>query len=234
MKKWVGKIVVIGIFAVFLLCYLLIPSVKSGLNEIVAMFASGDFEVVGDFVKSYGVYAAAVSFLLMLFQSVAAPLPAFLITFANANLFGWWQGAILSWTSAMAGAALCFYIARVLGRDVVVKLTSKAGLESIDKFFDKHGRQSILIARLLPFMSFDIVSYAAGLTSMSFGSFFIATGIGQLPATIVYSYVGGMLTGGARLLVTGLLILFALSVLVVLLRQIYLERQKKKLGDVNQ
>ena len=43
---------------------------------------------------------------------------------------------------------------------------------------------------------------------MSFSSFFIATGIGQLPATIVYSYVGGMLTGGAKLFVTGLLINF--------------------------
>ena len=77
-------------------------------------------------------------------------------------------------------------------------------------------------------MSFDIVSYAAGLTSMSFGSFFVATGIGQLPATIVYSYVGGMLTGGAKLFVTALLILFALSALIVLLRQVYVERQKKK------
>jgi uncharacterized membrane protein YdjX (TVP38/TMEM64 family) len=48
-------------------------------------------------------------------------------------------------------------------------------------------------------------------------------GVGQLPATIVYSYVGGMLTGGARLLVTGLLALFALSVLVVLARQVYAE-----------
>ena len=41
---------------------------------------------------------------------------------------------------------------------------------------------------------------------MSFMSFFIATGIGQLPATIVYSYVGGMLTGGAKLFVTALMI----------------------------
>lgn len=49
---------------------------------------------------------------------------------------------------------------------------------------------------------------------MSFISFFVATGVGQLPATIVYSYVGGMLTGGAKLLVTGLLILFALSALI--------------------
>ena len=128
----------------------------------------------------------------------------------------------------MAGAAICFYIARILGRDVVEKLTSKAGLKQIDDFFEKHGRLSILIARLLPFISFDIVSYAAGLTSMSFGSFFIATGIGQLPATIIYSYVGSMLTGGAKMFVTGLLLLFAISALIVLLKQLYNEKQKKK------
>ena len=63
---------------------------------------------------------------------------------------------------------------------------------------------------------------------MSFWSFFIATGIGQLPATLVYSCVGGMLTGGARLFVTGLMILFALSALIVMLRRIYMEKQRKK------
>ena len=61
---------------------------------------------------------------------------------------------------------------------------------------------------------------------MKFWPFFIATGLGQLPATVIYSYVGGMLTGGAKLLMTGLLILFALSALVVLLRKIYMERKK--------
>ena len=48
------------------------------------------------------------------------------------------------------------------------------------------------------------------------------------PATIVYSYVGGMLTGGAQLLVNGLLILFALFGIVIILRQVYAEAQKKK------
>ena len=229
-KNWLGKGIVIACIAAAVFSYLFIPSVKALCGQIAAMFATGDFTVVREFVASYGSYAAAVSFALMIFQSVAAPLPAFLITFANANLFGWWQGAILSWTSAMAGAAVCFFIARVLGRDAAEKLTSKAGLEQIDGFFDKYGRNTILICRLLPFVSFDIVSYAAGLTSMSFWSFFVATGIGQLPATIVYSYVGGMLTGGAKLFVTGLMILFALSALIVMLRKIYMERQggKKK------
>lgn len=227
-QKWLGKAAVLLCLLAAGAAYLFVPSVREGFSRIAVMFASGDFTVVRKFVASYGRYAAAVSFGLMILQSVAAPLPAFLLTFANANLFGWWQGAILSWTSAMAGAAVCFYIARILGRDAAEKLTSKAGLEQIDGFFEKYGKNTILICRLLPFVSFDLVSYAAGLTSMSFWSFFIATGIGQLPATLVYSYVGGMLTGGARLFVTGLMILFALSALIVMLRRIYMEKQRKK------
>lgn len=228
LSKHKAKVILIGIILFSFLLYFFNPSVNSTVKTIVAMFSTGDFEVVGEFIDQYGTYAMLVSAALMVFQSVAAPLPAFLITFANANLFGWWQGAILSWSSAMLGAVVCFYLARVLGRDVVVKLTSKVGLESVDLFFEKYGKHSILIARLLPFMSFDIVSYAAGLTSMDFLGFFVATGIGQLPATIVYSYVGGMLTGGAQKLVTGLLILFALSILIFLMRTIYVSRDEHK------
>lgn len=223
-----GKVVIITMLILSVVSYFFVPSIKTTFDSIIDMFKTGDFTVVREFVESYGPYAVAVSFMLMILQSIAAPLPAFLITFANANLFGWWQGAILSWTSAMAGAAVCFFISRILGRDIAIKLTSKRGIEQIDKFFTKYGKQSILIARLLPFMSFDLVSYAAGLTGMGFWAFFIATGIGQLPATIVYSYVGGMLTGGAKLLVTGLLILFALTILIFLMKQVYNDRQNKK------
>lgn len=225
MKK---KILVLVCAAVLAAVCLWVEPVNTIIQQILQMFASGDFAVVKEFIKSYGAYAVIISFLLMIFQSVAAPLPAFLITFANASLFGWWQGAILSWTSAMAGAALCFYIARILGRDWAEKLTSKTGLRQIDSFFKKYGRNTILICRLLPFVSFDMVSYAAGLTSISFLSFFIATGIGQLPATLVYSYVGGMLTGGTRLLVTGLMILFALSALIMMMKKIYMDKKQEK------
>ena len=62
---------------------------------------------------------------------------------------------------------------------------------------------------------------------MSFWSFFIATGIGQLPATIIYSYVGGMLVGGAKMMVFGLLTLFAVSILMLLLKKIYKEKNNK-------
>ncbi len=223
-----SKVILLIAVICCVLAYFFIPSVNRILNKIFVMFASGDFTEVKQFIESYGVYAAAISFALMVLQSVMAPLPAFVLTFANANLFGWWQGAILSWSSAMAGAALCFYIARILGRDVAEKLTSKAGLKQVDEFFEKYGNNTILICRLLPFVSFDIVSYAAGLTSMSFWDFFIATGIGQLPATIVYSYVGGFLTGGAKLFMLGLLITFSLVSLIVMFKAIYTNKHKKK------
>ena len=221
-----SKILILSAFVIAVIAYFIFPAYKNFIDLTLAAFASGDFHVMRDFVADYGTYAALVSFFLMIFQSVAAPLPAFIITLANANLFGWLKGAVLSWSSAMAGAALCFYISRILGRDAAEKLTSRTGLQAIDKFFERYGTHSIVIARLLPFISFDLVSYAAGLTSMDFRPFFIATGIGQLPATIVYSYVGGMLTGGAQMLMTGLLILFAMSALIVMLRKIYRERNK--------
>ena len=216
------RIILLVVLFAFVLTFFFVPQVNRIMKEIFRVFATGDFRVLRDFVAHYGGYAALVSFLLMVFQSLAAPLPAFLITFANANLFGWWRGAILSWSSAMAGATICFYVARILGRDAAEKLTSKVGMGQIEEFFKKYGKNTVLICRLLPFVSFDYV------TSMSFWSFFVATGIGQLPATLVYSYVGSFLTGGAKIMVTGLFILFALSASVMMLRHIYQGRKKNE------
>ena len=199
----------------------LIPAVRETFMGLISLFQSLDIEAIKAYILSFGLLAPLVSFALMVFQAILAPLPAFLITFANAALFGWVYGALLSWSSAMVGALLCFYIAKMLGREVVEKLTSKIALKSVDAFFEKHGVYAILIARLLPFISFDIVSYAAGLTRMSLRSFLIATGLGQLPATLIYSYAGEMLTGGARTFVYGLLILFSVSILVYLIKRVY-------------
>ncbi|MBZ9686611.1 TVP38/TMEM64 family protein [Clostridium estertheticum] len=196
------------------------------VKEMIFMLSIINVDAIKGYILSFGVWAPVISFILMILQSIIAPLPAFIITFANAGLFGWVNGALLSWSSAMAGAVLCFFIARLLGRDTVQKLTSKFALKSIDDFFDKHGKYAILIARLLPFISFDIVSYAAGLTSMSFSAFVVATAIGQLPATIIYSYVGGMLASGTKTMVFGLLTLFAVSILMLLIKKIYKEKNK--------
>ncbi|HHQ4319086.1 TVP38/TMEM64 family protein [Clostridium perfringens] len=223
-KPWVATLIVL---IVAFLVYFFVPAANSKINQMIFYLSSMNLDMIKEYILSFGIWAPIISFLLMVLQSVIAPIPAFLITLSNAAIFGWVKGAILSWSSAMAGAALCFYIARGLGRDAVEKLTSKFALKDIDGFFEKYGKHTILIARLLPFISFDLVSYAAGLTSMNFWSFFIATGIGQLPATIVYSYVGGMLTGGAQLLMSGLLILFALSITIYVGKKVWSEKRGK-------
>lgn len=127
----------------------------------------------------------------------------------------------------MVGAILCFLIARALGRDTVEKYAGKGALASVEGYFDRYGSRTILICRLLPFVSFDAVSYFAGLTPIQLWPFILATGVGQLPATLVYSYVGGMLTGGVRYFVTALLIIFALFAAIPLFKQLYDRRHQK-------
>ena len=228
----IQRIIALIILGVLLGLYFFVPSIKAKTNEAFSTISKLDTDVVVAYLRSYGKQAAVVSFVLMILQSIAAPIPAFLITLSNAAIFGWVKGAMLSWSSAMAGAALCFFLARALGRDAVEKLTSKGAMESVDVFFERYGKYAILICRLLPFVSFDFVSYGAGLTNMGFWPFFIATGIGQLPATIVYSYVGGTLTGGAQKLFLGLLTLFALSIMIGIAKKVYNDKQKKKGGKV--
>ncbi|WP_250674966.1 TVP38/TMEM64 family protein [Paraclostridium ghonii] len=225
-QKKKSLVIKIGFVILIIGIYLFVGPINRFINQMIFYLSMLNLESLKQYILSFGIWAPVISFILMILQSIVAPLPAFLITFANAALFGWVKGAILSWFSAMAGAALCFYIARFLGRDTVEKLTSKFAIDSVDVFFDKYGKHTILIARLLPFMSFDLVSYAAGLTSMSFISFFIATGIGQLPATLIYSYVGDMLTGGAKLMMIGILTLSAISILIYVLKRIYNEKNK--------
>jgi uncharacterized membrane protein YdjX (TVP38/TMEM64 family) len=223
-KRNQGKIVFILIISIL---YFFVPPIKINVNQAVFILKNVDVGMARGYILGFGVWAPIVSFLLMILQSVIAPIPAFIVTFANAGIFGWINGALLSWTSAMAGAAICFFIARLLGRDAVAKLTSITVIEKVDGFFKSYGKYAILISRLLPFISFDIVSYGAGLTSMNFWPFFIATGIGQLPATIIYSYIGGMLTGTVKTFAIGLLLLFAVTTLIALLNKVWNDKKIK-------
>ena len=220
-KQWWFKIVLL---VIPVLLYYLVPAFQEIIQNAVKVLSRVDVDAAREYILSFGIWAPVVSFFLMVFQSVAAPLPAFVITFANAGLFGWVKGAALSWSSAMVGAILCFAIARLYGRSVVEKFTTRRALKEVDIFFEKYGKWAVLIARLLPFVSFDIVSYAAGLTAMGWWEFIWATGLGQLPATLVYSYVGDMLVGSVRNVVFGLLILFALTTVIIMARQIWRDR----------
>lgn len=227
MKSRSRWILSIFIPAVLLLAMLLVPPARDWLFAMISMFTSSDIASLKEYIHGIGFWGPAVSFILMILQSVIAPLPAFVLAFANAAVFGWVWGALLSWTSSLTGAVLCYGIARLYGRAAVVRLVSETALKSIDGFFLKYGKHAVLFARLLPFLSFDVVSYAAGLTALRFPQFLVATGLGMLPATLVYSYVGGTLTGETKILVTVLMALFATSALVVLVKAMRKDAKKK-------
>jgi uncharacterized membrane protein YdjX (TVP38/TMEM64 family) len=101
---------VIILLLLALMAWAWIPGVSDFLHASLAAFATLDQHAIENFIRSYGTQAAVVSFFLMILQAIVAPLPAFVITFANASLFGAFWGGILSWCSAMAGAALCFLL----------------------------------------------------------------------------------------------------------------------------
>lgn len=221
-----STLIKILLLVVTILLFVFVKPLNSGLKGMIGAFK--DVESVREYIRSFGVWAVAISFMMMILQSIAAPIPAFFITFANAAIWGWWKGAILSWSSAMAGAAICFGISRLYGRGVAEKFASKMALDEVEIFFEKYGKNTIFVARLLPFVPFDPISYAAGLTPMTFGGFFIATGLGQLPATIVYSYASAK-SSDPSTFVSGLLILFGVSALVYTVRKIWMDRNKRAL-----
>ena len=119
----------------------------------------------------------------------------------------------------MVGAALSFYIARWLGIQKVTQLISQPAFEKANDFAEKYGTYAVLIARLIPFISFDAVSYFAGATRMPFLGFWIATGIGQIPATLVYSYLGESASPYIKWILFAFGIVIAISIVRWLMRR---------------
>ncbi len=102
--------VVLGAGAAFALAYGLSPEFRSEVDRAAAILGRGDVAALRDYILSFGVWAPVVSGLLMILQALVAPLPAFLITFANGLAFGVLWGGLLSLVSASAAAAIAFGI----------------------------------------------------------------------------------------------------------------------------
>ncbi|VTN97947.1 alkaline phosphatase [Klebsiella pneumoniae] len=81
------------VVAAALAAWLWFPGGRTFLQQSLTALASLDPQQVRGFIAAWGPQAALVSFALMILQAIVAPLPAFLITLANAALFGaFWAG----------------------------------------------------------------------------------------------------------------------------------------------
>jgi uncharacterized membrane protein YdjX (TVP38/TMEM64 family) len=182
-------VTVLGIAAIIVLAYVLHDGFRAEIARASAVLATGNGDAIGDYLRSFGVWAPVASLGLMLVQAVAAPVPAILVAFANGLAFGIVWGGVLTVAGQTLAAVVCFWIARVLGRAPVEALTSRLGLDAADRWFASRGAPGIFLLRLVPGISFDVVSYAAGLTGIGFGPFVAATALGVTPQAFLYAWL---------------------------------------------
>ena len=180
------------LFAIILLLFLVtFFTIHHHFEKTCLILIAGNLDQVIKLIRSWGVAAPLMSVLLMITQAIVAPIPAFLITAANGMVFGSFWGALISWIGALMGALTSFYIARLFKKVALRKIVrNQKTAEFIIHAGEKRGFYVILLSRFLPFISFDIISYMAGLSGISPWAFILGTALGMLPATIIYTFIG--------------------------------------------
>ena len=126
---------------------------------------------------------------LMTLAVVVSPIPSLPLDLAAGAAYGPFWGAVYVLLGAELGAIISFLIGRALGRDVL-KRWLKRDITFCEQCSDHHLVGLMIVARLVPLFSFDIVSYGAGLTNMSLKAFAVATFLGMIPPTFALTYLG--------------------------------------------
>ena len=179
-------------------------------------------------------YGAFGFFVAMILQAVVAPIPGEAVMMAGGAVFGTLAAGVMGAVAGCIGASICFFISRKGGRPFVLRIVGRKELEFIDRWFERYGLWAVFIARLIPLIPVDAVSYGAGFTTIKYGSFMTATFLGMLPRAFLYAYLGELAArqietmGMARayLNAASLLIL----ILIVLSAGIYLYRKIRDEG----
>lgn len=151
-------------------------------------------ETVADWVARAGLFGPLLVIGLMMVAVVASPIPSAPIAVAAGAAYGHGLGTVLVAIGAELGALIAFLIGRWLGHDALRKWFG----DRLD--MGLLGSQNALMvtvftSRLMPFVSFDMVSYAAGLTRLHLWRFAVATLAGILPASFVLAHLGGEIVG---------------------------------------
>jgi uncharacterized membrane protein YdjX (TVP38/TMEM64 family) len=138
-------------------------------------------------------------------------------------LYGALLGGLLTFSTSLLAAAICFGIARVAGRSAVERIVPPLALARVNRFVDHNGGWAVFWGRLLPFINPDVVSYAAGLTRLRWIRFLVPMAAGALPATILYSVLGAAALEAApsAILIVSAATLLPLLVLWVLRRKVF-------------
>ncbi|MCQ0092983.1 TVP38/TMEM64 family protein [Roseovarius sp. M141] len=173
-------------------------------------------------VARAGLWGPVVIVTLMTIAVVASPIPSAPIALAAGAAYGHLWGTLQVVIGAELGALIAFGLARVLGHDVLRRLFGDrldTGLLGSQTALTT----TVFASRLMPFVSFDMISYAAGLSRLHAWRFALATLAGIVPASFLLAHFGGEAVSGdlgrATWAVLGLGLVTALPLLWVVTRR---------------
>lgn len=136
---------------------------------------------------------ALLAFITVYSLATAVSFPgAVVLTLAGGYLFGTWTGGAATVIGATIGAIMVFYVVQTsLGAALRAKAEADGG--TLKKVIDGVGQGAfgyILTLRLIPLAPFWLVNVAAALAHVPLRAYALATFIGIMPATFIYSGIG--------------------------------------------
>lgn len=176
------------------------------------------------YILSYGNYSALIFVLLYSLKPLIFIVPTSLLSILAANIYGTWPAFALSMISSFFAGSLAFFMAKILGKPFVDKILGGKTLNLGNKI-EKHGFEVILLMRLSFIFNYDGLSYAAGLTKMTYVDFISGTMFGIIPEMITYSFMGENLR--APFSVKFLIPIFMTLIIAVSAYYIYRKKNKK-------
>lgn len=159
------------------------------LFVVLALSGSLSPEKVEHRVDGFGAVAPVV-FIVCGALLTCMMFPGPVLAGAAGLLFGTALGTPVAIASATLGASLAASIGRFVAGDAVAELGGPR-ITALAAWVGQRGFLSVLYARIAPFMPYNLVNYACGLTTIPIGVIAAATAIGTAPRTFAYVALGG-------------------------------------------
>jgi len=137
----------------------------------------------------WGPLAPAVYVAAVVVEVLVAPIPGTLLYAPAGALFGGLQGGALSLIGNTIGAAVASAVGRTLGEDAVTRRLEGSRLAGRVEAIREQGLWVILLLRLNPLTSSDLVSYAAGAIGVPVWRVALGTFIGMAPLCFAQAYL---------------------------------------------
>jgi len=169
------------------------------------------FDAIQEKVKEAGAFGPLILIIAKASVIIFAPLGGGPLYFIAGPLFGFWPGFIYIFLGDMFGSVVAFYISRKFGRKVVRRFLSEGGMKYVDDLlYHMSSWKGFLYARILFIGMHDIVSYVAGLSSITFTQFISISVLVAVPPLLLVIAVGmalidNIVLAGAVIAVAGII-----------------------------